>query len=101
MTDFEISAMDAIKQVYKTGLYLVNSKVFPEIVINGCLFHMAQAIFRKIQQLPNLLALFKNNTIARIKLKSLISLAFVPTDNVYEYFCLLFYQFELNPDIEG
>jgi hypothetical protein len=75
--------------------------VFLNIIINGCLFHFAQSVYRRIQTLPELYALFFADVDGvngiRHKIKSIFSLAFVAPDFVYEHFCLLVYSF---PDME-
>uniref|UniRef100_A0A914N0Y0 Uncharacterized protein n=3 Tax=Meloidogyne TaxID=189290 RepID=A0A914N0Y0_MELIC len=50
---------------------------------------MGNAIFRKIQTLPQLNQLYHVNEESRHKLRSFQALAFVPHDEVYTFFCIL------------
>ena len=54
---------------------------------------MGNAIYKKIQQLPQLNQLYNQNKEARHKLRSIQALAFVPIIEVYTFFCILFEDF--------
>ncbi|KAH7718010.1 hypothetical protein AAVH_14521 [Aphelenchoides avenae] len=69
MHDFELAAILAIKAV------------FPDSMIRLCLFHFAQAIWRKIQEL-GLSVLYKTVKKARILLRCFGALATVPVEDV-------------------
>ncbi|KAH7662589.1 hypothetical protein AAVH_43449, partial [Aphelenchoides avenae] len=69
MHDFELAAILAIKDV------------FPDSLIRLCLFHFAQALWRKIQEL-GLVPLYKANKKARILLRCFGALATVPVGDV-------------------
>ena len=73
MLDFELAAINAI------------SSVFPNASIKGCYFHFSKAIYKHIKGTPAE-ALYKNNEEARILLKCLLSMAFVPEADVIEVF---------------
>uniref|UniRef100_A0A915N3X4 MULE transposase domain-containing protein n=1 Tax=Meloidogyne javanica TaxID=6303 RepID=A0A915N3X4_MELJA len=88
-TDYEIAAMQAVQHV------------FPASQIAGCLFHFAQCLFRKLQTLPQLFADFRNNEANKCLFKCFISLAFVPPEHVYEYFCILVQNFPRHREMES
>ena len=73
MLDFELAAINAI------------SSVFPNASIKGCYFHFSKAIYKHIKGTPAE-ALYKDNEEARILLKCLLSMAFVPEEDVIEVF---------------
>uniref|UniRef100_A0A915MB22 MULE transposase domain-containing protein n=1 Tax=Meloidogyne javanica TaxID=6303 RepID=A0A915MB22_MELJA len=77
MSDFELSELNAVDQV------------FPQSQKTGCNFHMGNAIFRKIQNLPQLNQLYHENEESRHRLRSFQALAFVPNNEVYTFFCIL------------
>jgi hypothetical protein len=85
LSDYEIGAIEAIREI------------MPGINTYGCLFHFCQSIYRQIQMLPNLNALFRDDDDVKAKIKSLFSLAFLDVPFVYEHFCLLMKTF---PEIE-
>lgn len=64
---------------------------------------MGNAIFRKIQTLPQLNQLYHVNEESRHKLRSFQALAFVPHDEVYTFFCILIEDFNYveQPQILG
>lgn len=73
-TDFEKAAMNSFQTI------------FPNADIFGCLFHLAQSIWRNLQKSPNLVRLYNDDVDIRIQAKSLVALAFVPVDDVTEAF---------------
>jgi hypothetical protein len=56
--------------------------VFPESNIAGCLFHLGQCLWRKVQQL-GLVVSYREDESVRLHVKMLIALAFVPVVDVY------------------
>jgi hypothetical protein len=114
MTDFELSAIAAVREVGIGNPYITKCNflkefpLLPEGAHSGCLFHFAQSIYRRIQRLPNLHALFldvnANQQVhqTKTKIKCLISLAFTPPGEIlYNYFCALMHQFDDNNEVEG
>lgn len=91
MLDFEQSALNAIAQI------------FPNSVLTGCHFHLGQCISRKMKDRddgwPELYAIYRNNEDMKKRIKCLHSLAFVPEQHVYRYFCILIYHLPNNNDI--
>jgi hypothetical protein len=69
LSDFELASIQSIKAE------------FPTTNVVGCFFHLSQAVWRKIQS-SGLTDVYKNNEEARMKLKCLLSLAFLPEDRV-------------------
>lgn len=80
------------------------SKTFADLAglrMSGCLFHFAQSLFRFLQGLPNLYALFRGDDQVKEKFKCFVSLAFVePGQMLYDYFCRLLQEFEHDAEIE-
>jgi hypothetical protein len=76
-TDFESGLISAIK------LSFINTKV------SGCIFHLAQALFRKIQE-EKLVVFYKTDFIFKKFVKSLIGLAFVKKEEIVSTFNCLF-----------
>ena len=73
MTDFEIGAINAFDTIY------------PNVPKFECLFHLAQSIFRNVQQL-GLGNLYQNNLGFRTNIEMISALAFVPVANVIRDF---------------
>jgi hypothetical protein len=69
LSDFEMASFQAVRAS------------FPQTEVVGCFFHLGQAVWRKIQA-NGLIEAYTSDEEAYIKLKSLISLAFLPTDKV-------------------
>lgn len=69
LADFESASMNAIREV------------FPNSRIVGCFFHLAQSLWRKIQQCK-LTELYRSQEDVRLKLKMLLALSFVPENDV-------------------
>ena len=69
LSDFEIGAMNAFKEV------------FPKTIIKGCHFHFTQAIWRNIQK-NGLCAWYKENKIIRDWLSLFGALEFIPLEQL-------------------
>lgn len=69
MSDFEIAAHQAI------------GRIFPQANVKGCFFHLGQSLWRKIQE-EGLREEYVNVEESRTKLKMLLALAFLPTNEV-------------------
>ena len=69
MTDFEAAARQAV------------SRVFPNAQIHGCLFHLGQSVWRRIQN-DGLQQLYSEDTDFALHLRLLTALAFVPVADV-------------------
>jgi len=76
LTDYEMAEMNAI------------NAVFPNAEIVGCFFHLAQNLWRKIQQ-NRLSEIYKDDESVRTQCKSLLSLCFVPERDVQFSFEIL------------
>ena len=76
LSDFELGAMNAFKEV------------FPNSTIKGCHFHFTQAIRRNIQE-NGLCAWYKKNKIIRGWLSLFGSLAFVPLEQMHNAWDLI------------
>ncbi|CAK9289960.1 unnamed protein product [Gordionus sp. m RMFG-2023] len=70
---------------------------FPSITIRGCFFHMTQAIWRHIQSDSELLSHYLDRDAGSdwsIKIRQMVSLAFVPVEDVFDaFYGLLHIQF--------
>ena len=73
MSDFEQASLQAVRAR------------FPACVVKGCLFHLGQSIWRKIQA-EGMRELYMNDEESRIKIKMLLALTFLPPDEVVEAF---------------
>lgn len=76
LSDFELASVQAIRDT------------FPNAAVKGCFFHLGQSLWRHVQQY-NLANLYKENEGIRVKIKSLLSLAFLPEDGVADAFDIL------------
>ena len=70
MTDFEQAALLAFKTVY------------PDIEQRGCLFHMGQCIWKKIQANEELRERYTSDPEFALSIRQILSIAFVPTCDV-------------------
>ena len=73
MIDFE----NAIKNALHT--------VFPDITIQGCFYHLSQAIYRKVQN-EGLQVQYQNDVDLNMCIRSMAALAFVPVNDIVESF---------------
>jgi len=73
LIDFEKAVMNSIKTES------------PQTKIQGCFFHLSQALWRDIQEY-GLQTQYCNGPVFALELKKLAALAFVPIEKVIEYF---------------
>jgi len=73
MTDFELSAMQAFQQE------------FPGMINTGCLFHLCQSVWRKVQNVGLKPRYEQDHEFARY-IRMIPALAFVPPASVIEAF---------------
>ena len=73
MIDFEIASRNTLQEV------------FPEATIQGCFYHLSQAIYRKVQSI-GLQQEYQTNVDLSLKIRMLAALAFVPVDDIVESF---------------
>ncbi|KAL3877823.1 hypothetical protein ACJMK2_035467 [Sinanodonta woodiana] len=73
MSDFEKTTHNAIQ------------RVFPEARLVGCLFHLSQCLWRKVQELC-LAHLYQENEEIRMAVKMMLALSFVPSYGVFDSF---------------
>ncbi|XP_067945425.1 uncharacterized protein [Watersipora subatra] len=73
MIDFE----NAIKNALHT--------VFPDTTIQGCFYHLSQAIYRKVQN-EDLQVQYQNDVDINMCIRSMAALAFVPVNDIVESF---------------
>lgn len=71
--DFELAAMQSVKQN------------FDNVQINGCFFHLAQIIYRKIQKTGKA-TMYGTNVNFAIEMKCLLALAFLNNSKITQYF---------------
>lgn len=74
VTDFELGLFNSIENVFKCR-------------INGCLFHLGQSIYRKVQKM-GLSTAYRNNPALRNVIKSLLNFAYVPAEDVVDFFLI-------------
>jgi len=73
VTDFEMAAMNAIRVQ------------FPNVILNGCMFHFGQCVWRKLQA-EGLSATYNGDPEFATRTKRLLALAFVPPADVVGVF---------------
>ena len=73
--DFEIGFHNALQEVFQID----------DDVIVGCLFHLGECIYRKVQGL-GLAGIYLHNEDIHLKCKMLVALAFIPAEYVIEAF---------------
>lgn len=69
LSDYELSSINAVR------------RTFPGCTIIGCTFHLAQNLWRKIQQF-GLSKMYRDNEQFRVCCKKLLALAYVPCNDV-------------------
>ena len=69
LTDFEEGTMNAL------------ATVFPHATVHGCLFHLGQSLWRRIQN-EGLSNLYRDDENIKLYSKILIALSFVPPEDV-------------------
>lgn len=74
MTDFEQAALLAFKTVY------------PDIEQRGCLFHMGQCIWKKLQSIGEIRQRYVSDPEFALSIRQILALAFVPTVDVVSAF---------------
>ncbi|XP_053957836.1 uncharacterized protein LOC128862995 [Anastrepha ludens] len=67
------------------GLISAVRNCFPNTDLRGCFFHFSQIIWRKVQK-ERLVKKYGNSEIFSLQLRMLKSLAFVPSDEISEYY---------------
>lgn len=88
ITDFEIGVLVAIRET------------FVDVDHSGCLFHMGQCLWRKIQKLPQLHRAYQDDLEnMRAKMRCFQALTFVPENMLYYYFCRAAGELPNNNDI--
>lgn len=73
MFDFEVASRNALL------------RVFPDVDIKGCFFHLAQCVYRRVQD-NGLQARYRDDQDFNLDVKMIPALAFVPADDVEEAF---------------
>ena len=86
--DFEIAAINAAK------------RVFADVQMHGCFFHLSQSLYRKIQSL-GLQQLYANNSEFANRCKMVAAMAFVPVDQVSTVFEELKSTFSSHDNLSG
>jgi hypothetical protein len=74
LTDFELAARHAF------------AAIFPNDRVRGCYFHFCQCLWRKVQQIPDLVQRYLADDEFALQLREVASLAFVPTPHVVQKF---------------
>ena len=73
MIDYELASMNAIQEI------------FPDAIVQGCLYHLSQAIYRKVQH-HGLQVAYQNNCDLSLSIRMLAALAFVPVNDIVHAF---------------
>ncbi|CAF3260105.1 unnamed protein product [Rotaria socialis] len=92
--DFE---PESILSDFESGTIKTIKEVFPNAVHRGCLFHFGQCVWRHIQD-NGLSKKYQEDEYFRLNVRKLLSLPFVPTDNVAEAFDIVADDFEDDAD---
>lgn len=71
----------SIMSDFEKAIHNACSVIFPEAQLVGCLFHLGQNLWRKVQQL-NLATAYRNDMHLRMHVKMMLSLSFVPVSDV-------------------
>jgi hypothetical protein len=77
MINFEIAAKLAFEQI------------FPNCIFKGCLFHFSQSLFKKLALIGWKKDYLENIEFQIILFKSIVCLALIPINNVYQIFEIL------------
>ena len=75
-TDFELASINAFQDI------------FPSVVVNGCHFHLCQAVIRKVGDVGHKVT-YRDDEQFAIHVIMLMALAFLPTDSVKEGFAII------------
>ena len=90
MTDFEPAARAAF----------INK--FPGAVVSGCYFHLGQSFWRNLQDYPDIRRLYKSDPAFARRAKRFMAMAFVPNEEVHEYWDMLLSDtIESNDGLQG
>ena len=73
MTDFELAAINAFNSTW------------PDATMSGCMFHLGQCVWRKLQDL-GMAARYNTDPEFALKVKVILALAFVPVPDVVDHF---------------
>lgn len=89
MVDFEAAAINSLHEY------------FPNTRIRGCFYHFSQCLWRKIQSCAEVLSRYINDEIFALNIRKLLSIAFVPPNDVIASFEQLtnFNFFNLNSEL--
>ena len=82
---------------FEQAAWLGLREVFPEIDIKGCIFHLCQSIYRKVQKV-GLSVMYKNEPEVRNLIKQLFTLPLLPLREMINHFEMLKYQFDASHD---
>lgn len=77
LSDFEFGILNAFEIV------------FPLVERRGCFFHFSQSIWKRIQQIPNILNSYVTDPEFGLNVRQLAAIAFVPVDQVTATFDIL------------
>uniref|UniRef100_A0AC35TWJ8 MULE domain-containing protein n=1 Tax=Rhabditophanes sp. KR3021 TaxID=114890 RepID=A0AC35TWJ8_9BILA len=82
------SALEIMTVDFELGLINSIKCTFPDIQINGCFFHFAQAVWRSIQS-AGLSKVYNDDADIALLLRCFIGIAFVLVEKVNEYYQIL------------
>jgi len=71
---------------FKQAAFLVFKMLCPDIKQRGCLFHMGQCIWKKIQSNEELRQRYTSDPEFALSIRQILSVAFVPTSDVVTAF---------------
>ncbi|KAJ8310410.1 hypothetical protein KUTeg_012275 [Tegillarca granosa] len=80
----EISLQDFVAD-FESGLWLALKERFPRFPVQGCVFHWAQSVFRKVQEHGLQAAYNQRDSIYKF-LRQIMSLPFLPPEHIQEMF---------------
>jgi hypothetical protein len=87
-TKFGLQKPERIVLDFEYASFSVISVVFKDVIVYGCLFHLSQIIWRKLQNL-NYTELYKTKSSFFFSVKLICSLSFVPANRISEFSLLL------------
>lgn len=78
-------SVETIVAYFEKGAWKACRSVFPDVTMRGCVFHMVQAIYRKVQEL-GVQVLYSDDDATYTLIRKLMVLPFLPSDCIRRNF---------------